>query len=80
MGLMTEKLYAQRNPEELEPFYSDHVLAMTQEDLRSKAAIAAELAYRDSLIKELRMRLRMARAEAADYFSTLDYYGLIEHD
>lgn len=47
------KLYADRDPCELEPYYSRHVEAMTAEGLRSKAAIAEELAYRDQQIERL---------------------------
>jgi len=46
-------LYADRDPGELEPWYSRHVNAMTAEGLYAKSAIAAELAYRDRQIKEL---------------------------
>jgi len=46
-------LYADRDPNKLEPWYSQHVSAMTAEGLYAKSAIAAELAYRDQQIKEL---------------------------
>jgi hypothetical protein len=46
-------LYADRDPSELEPWYSQHVNAMTAEGLHSKSDIAAELAYRDRQIREL---------------------------
>ena len=46
------KHYAERDPEELEPHYSQHVGAMTSEALHSKADIAAELAYRDQIYAE----------------------------
>lgn len=42
-----ERLYGHYDPEGLEPFFTEHMLAMTKENLRSKAEIACELAYRD---------------------------------
>lgn len=48
-----KKLYADRECDELEPFYTDHVCAMTGEQLHAKSDIAAELAYRDKKIQEL---------------------------
>lgn len=59
-----EKLYAERDVETLEPYYSRHVLAMTVEGLHAKADIAAELAHRDKLIetqKKYIARLKGAR-------------------
>ena len=49
------KLYAHRDTEELgiDEHYYKHVEAMTSEGLHSKAAIAAELAFRDARIAEL---------------------------
>jgi len=41
------RLYAARDPQALEPHYSAHVSAMTEEGLHAKADIAAELAFRD---------------------------------
>jgi hypothetical protein len=41
----------------MEPEYSTHMLAMTAEDLHSKADIARELAYRDKQIAVLKMTL-----------------------
>lgn len=49
----TTKQYAARLPWKLEPYYSRHVLAMTEERLESKSAIAAELAWRDARLDEL---------------------------
>lgn len=49
---MVEKIYADRDPAGLEPWYSQHVNAMTAEGLHSKADIAAELAWRDSKLEE----------------------------
>lgn len=54
---MSEKLYAQRDAYELDvagSFYIRHVSAMTSEGLNSKADIAAELGYRDSVIAKLK--------------------------
>lgn len=53
-------LYAERNPRLLEPHFSAHMLAMTAEDLRGKAEIAAELAWRDAEIASLRQQLATA--------------------
>lgn len=50
----TEKLYAERDARKLGAHYLRHVMAMTVESLHSKADIAAELAYRDQLIDDLR--------------------------
>jgi len=52
------KLYARLNPAGLEPYYSRHVAAMTEEELHSKGEIAAELAVRDMEIERLRAALR----------------------
>lgn len=49
--------YEDRDPEVLEPHYSKHVHAMTAEGLHSKAAIAAELAFRDVLLEDARQKL-----------------------
>lgn len=49
--------YAQRDPRRLEPYFSRHMDAMTSEDLHDKAAIAAELAFRDQQIAALQVRL-----------------------
>jgi hypothetical protein len=52
-----EKLYAERDPYDLSPQYERHMMALTTEGLHSKAAIAAELAFRDSVIEQLRGQL-----------------------
>jgi hypothetical protein len=44
-------------PWELEPHYSRHVAAMTEEGLHDKAAIAEQLAWRDKRIAELETKL-----------------------
>lgn len=51
------RLYADRKPWELEPHYSAHVAAMTAERLHDKAAIAAELAFRDAQIEQLKHQM-----------------------
>jgi len=48
-----EKLYLVRSPENLEPEFFNHMMAMTGEGLHNKADIACELAYRDKAIKSL---------------------------
>ena len=52
-------------------FYSSHVSAMTGEGLHSKSDIAAELAYRDSLIKKLTDTLN----ETRDYLAGCETGG-----
>lgn len=54
----TAKLYAVRNidSDALAGLYGAHVSAMTIEGLTGKAAIAAELAWRDAEIEKLRKR------------------------
>ena len=42
--------YGERDAMALGEFYTKHVMAMTEESLHSKAAIAAELAHRDAEI------------------------------
>lgn len=50
--------YAARNLQFLEPYYSKHVAAMTEEGLHSKSDIAAELAIRDIRIGQLLTAIR----------------------
>lgn len=47
------KHYAPRDTEALAPYFYNHLVAMTNEQLHSKAAIAAELAHRDAEIDRL---------------------------
>lgn len=54
---MSEKLYAERDCEELGEDYMRHLSAMTTEKLHSKGDIAAELAWRDREIRRLRTAL-----------------------
>ena len=44
---LEEKLYPEQNPIKLGKYYTDHVMAMTAENLHSKADIAKQLAWRD---------------------------------
>ncbi len=61
------KLYRNHGPlHTLEPHYSAHVSAMTSEALHGKGEIAAELAYRDARIEELKAALTpLAHGRAA---------------
>lgn len=55
-----EKLYDDRDIEALDEkgnYYFRHVMAMTAEQLDSKAKICAELGYRDFIIDELRKQI-----------------------
>ena len=55
-----QKLYAERDIMQLDKagnYYCKHIMAMTAEGLHSKSDIAAELAYRDSVIAELEGQL-----------------------
>ena len=61
--------YAERDVMALDAageFYVKHVTAMTAEGLHSKADIAAELAWRDSVIEGLKTNLFMAAEERED--------------
>jgi len=51
--------YDNRDPAALEPYYSWHVQAMTEEGLHAKSAIAAELAFRDAEITALRLNCKV---------------------
>lgn len=69
-----KKLYGNRDVMALDEefgFYSRHVSAMTVENLYSKSDIAAELAYRDSLIKKLTDTLN----ETRDYLAGCETGG-----
>lgn len=50
-------LYEKRNPRKQGKFYTDHVMAMTEEGLHEKSDIAAELAHRDIEIDFLQRKL-----------------------
>lgn len=57
------KQYAKRNPEAQGEHYIKHLLAMTEEGLHNKAAIAAELAHRDILINSLKEELKRSNKQ-----------------
>ena len=57
------KQYAKRNPESQGEHYIKHLLAMTEEGLHNKAAIAAELAHRDILINSLKEELKRSNKQ-----------------
>ena len=61
--LSKTKLYEQRDTEALEDFYTRHVGQMTREELHRKAAIAAELAWRDKLIEAAANLIEVADSE-----------------
>lgn len=56
-----DKFYGERDEFSLGQTYCDHVQAMTTEGLSSKSDIAAELAYRDVQIAQLKAQLSDAR-------------------
>lgn len=64
--MVSEKLYADRDPMALEPHYSRHVMAMTAEQLHWKSDIAAELSFRDKEIERLRAETGLLRSERDD--------------
>lgn len=51
------KRYENHDARKLGKFYTDHVLAMTSEQLHSKADIAIQLAYRDKKIKSMQAEI-----------------------
>ena len=59
------KHYADRHVMDQGQVYIDHVMAMTAEELHSKADIAAELAHRDIVIQTLENRLAVWEAGTA---------------
>lgn len=69
-----------RDPEELEPYYTRHVMAMTEEGLHSKSDIAAELAYRDIMIVEIiegfLKGLKFSSEHTEQFEAILDIYQL----
>ena len=56
------KLYAKRDIENLDT-YGDHLMAMTSEGLMGKSDVAAELAYRDSIIEKQASEIDSLKAE-----------------
>ena len=72
--------YAERDVMALDAageFYVKHVTAMTAEGLHSKADIAAELAWRDSVIEGLKTNLFMAAEEREDMSFNNGYRSII---
>ena len=60
---MTErKMYPPQRPWLLEPYYCQHVSAMTTEGLHSKADIAEQLAWRDKRIAELEAEIAQLKS------------------
>ena len=57
-GERSQRLYAKRDKEALGDYYVRHVSAMTGEGLHWKSDIAAELAWRDRQIDELKRQLQ----------------------
>lgn len=72
-------LYAERDVENL-PAYFDHVMAMTGESLHSKSAIAAELAYRDNVIADLREVVAGFQRAAIQVIERHEANGLLKED
>ena len=64
---MIHKLYAIRDVEGQGVYYTDHIMAMTGEDLNSKSDIAAELAHRDIEIANLKEEVRKLRDGEGEY-------------
>lgn len=69
-----EKLYAERDPDEIEPYRIRHVMAMTAEGLHSKSDIADELAYRDKVIAAQADELTAAKQRIAELERALRDY------
>jgi hypothetical protein len=67
-----EKQYAERDTESLCNYYMRHVMAMTAEGLHSKAEIAAELAWRDKVIDDLRLTVSDDAGVLAKWTSVKD--------
>lgn len=67
-----KRLYERRQAQALEPHYSAHVSAMTTEGLHAKAAIAAELAWRDAQITRIRLHHDEAMAKLRAEHAALD--------
>lgn len=60
-------------------YYSKHISAMTEEGLHNKSDIAAELAYRDFLIDELKKELhivetRMCHLASVQHLNTVKIF------
>lgn len=75
------KLYGERNLEELGQHFTNHLSAMTSENLHNKFIIAAELAYRDSIIEKLNCEIYILQCSVDDLKSEIGYIeGLIQED
>jgi hypothetical protein len=73
--------YKMRPVEDLEPYYSRHIAAMTREKLNAKSDIAAELACRDWKIERLlaeNEELSTENKNAADSLETLLAEGTLK--
>ncbi|EBW8393993.1 hypothetical protein A3X38_14655 [Salmonella enterica subsp. enterica serovar Florida] len=69
--------YAERDAMQLDKdggYYSRHIQAMTREGLHSKGDIAAELAWRDQQIEQLREKLKQAEEKNLRLLSFVDSY------
>ena len=74
-------LYARRDTAALGEYYTRHLAAMADENLRTKSAIAAELAWRDMEIAELSAaicHLRLANADDDIRLANADDDALLE--
>jgi len=63
---MAERLYAERDTEVLADLYEQHLGAVYEEGLTSPERIAAELAYRDDQIEQLKLQLANAEGRVRD--------------
>ncbi|EBS2695444.1 hypothetical protein ZQ65_25665 [Salmonella enterica subsp. enterica serovar Newport] len=69
--------YAERDAMQLDKdggYYSRHIQAMTREGLHSKGDIAAELAWRDQQIEQLREKLKQAEEKNLRLLGFVDSY------
>jgi hypothetical protein len=73
-------LYAERDIIKQGNFYTQHVSALTMEELYSKSDIAAELGHRDMQIAKLRAQLHVSQLHASNMFNaiTMDNHALNE--
>ncbi len=69
-----------RNPWELEPYYSRHVIAMTREELHGKSDIACELAFRDKRIADVEAELLSLREQLAAINGPQEPVGFVKCD
>lgn len=64
--MKSNKLYANRDIRKQGKHYTDHLLALTAEDLHEKSDIAAELAHRDIEIESLREQKQQLDTQVQD--------------